>query len=119
MKILAVEKKKDYEFTYLIPGVYTNSEVKKAKDAVLDAIKKNGGEVVSEEDWGKKRLAYVIKKAGKKHEEAFYTHMIITFPSENVQKFEKEIYLNQTIIRHLLVVATDEPSQNASDGEGK
>ena len=50
---------KDYELTVLIhPDL--EADLEKPLDKVRGLIKANGGEIVKEDNWGKKRTAYPI-----------------------------------------------------------
>jgi small subunit ribosomal protein S6 len=108
IKLIVDKIVKKYEFTYLLPDFYTSAEVEKSQKEIEELIKKHKGKVVSTNDWGKKPLAYKIKKQGKTHEAALYTHLIIEFSPAVVQKFEKGLYLNEKVLRHLLVVEEKE-----------
>lgn len=104
IKLIADKAAKKYEFTYLLPEFYTSAEVAKAATEIEELVKKNKGKVLSTTDWGKKPLAYKIRKGSKSHADALFTHLVIEMEAKNVQKFEKEIYLNEKVLRHLLVV---------------
>jgi small subunit ribosomal protein S6 len=119
MKLIADKTVKTYEFTYLLPEFLTSAEVTKATEEVEKLVKKHKGKIVSTEDWGKKNLAYKVVNGGKKHVEALFTHVIIEFTPKHVQKFEKDVYLNETIIRHLLVVAEKETTSRLTKKEDK
>lgn len=108
MKLVTETKTKKYELTYLVPSGYTESELSKVQEEVQALVKKHKGTVVSEDSWGRKPLAYDIRQAGKIFTEANYSHLVINFQPEKTPLFEKELYLNETIIRHLLVVAKAE-----------
>lgn len=108
LKLIADKSVKKYEFTYLLPEFYTSAEVAKALSEVEDLVKKHKGTIVSTEDWGKKDLAYKIKHAGKTHAQALYTHLILELEAKRAPKFEKDVYLNERIMRHLFVVAEKE-----------
>lgn len=104
MKLIADKAAKKYEFTYLLPEFFTSAEITKATAEVEELVKKNKGKILKVEDWGKKDLAYKVRKASKSHAVALFTHVLIEMDAKNVQKFEKDIYLNEKILRHLLVV---------------
>ena len=42
---------------------------------------------------------------GKKQYEAVYTHIVLEADADVMPKFENDLYLNQDVIRHLLVLA--------------
>lgn len=105
MKLVTTAKTNAYELTYLVPGSFTDSELKNVQEAVQGLVKKHKGTLASEEVWGKKPLAYLMRKAGKNHTEAHYLHLALEFPTEHAQAFEREVYLDTHIMRHLFVVA--------------
>lgn len=119
MKLIADKTVKTYEFTYLLPEFLTSAEVAKIVTEVENLVNKHKGKIVSTEDWGKKNLAYKVKKNGKSYAEALFTHVIIEFKAKHVQKFEKDIYLNESILRHLLVVAEKETTSRLTKKEDK
>lgn len=104
IKLIADKAAKKYEFTYLLPEFYTSAEVAKVTAEVEELVKKAKGKVVSIEDWGKKPLAYKIHKGSKTHADALFTHVVIEMEAKNAQKFERDVYLNEKILRHLMVV---------------
>ena len=108
LKLVPDERVRRYELTVLTPGDFTSTEQKKVLDLLEELIKKLGGKVEKELDWGKKELAYMIKKQGKRYTEALYTHLVISLKSDQVPKLDKQILLVNDVIRHLLVVASDE-----------
>lgn len=108
MKIVKDEKKRLYEVTYLTAASFTETELKAVQEHVSALVTKYKGETKEIQNWGKKALAYSIKIHGKTHTEAVYTHQKVTFEPIQVPEFEKELYLNEQIVRHLVVVAEDQ-----------
>jgi small subunit ribosomal protein S6 len=114
MKIIADPQTRQYELTYLVPSNFSETERKSVDDSVVALVKKHKGEVVSSEDWGKKQLAYTIDQHGKKFTQAYYTHTVVSFDPKNTQAFEKGLYLEERVIRHLVVVAEATPAKAKS-----
>ena len=52
---------KQYETVFIATPVLSDTQMKDAVAKYTDLIKANGGEVVYEEDWGLKQLAYSIQ----------------------------------------------------------
>lgn len=125
MKIIKDPIHKSYELTYLVSAGFTESEVNQIKDKVNELVKRHKGEIQSTDDWGKKDLAYVLKRGGKKHDQAIFVHQVIDFETTQVNGFEKDVRLVDEIIRHLLVVASDdsalveEPKTTQTEEEAK
>ena len=71
--------------------------IEKITSLVVDA----GGEVAGTEAWGKRVLAYPIKK----NSEGYYLQANFEIDGPQAQNFESAIYADQSIIRHLLVRA--------------
>ena len=117
MKLKTETKTNIYELTYLVSGGYTDGEVKKVQEEILALVEKYKGEVISETVWGKKPLAYSIRKAGKTYDEAYYVHLRLNLATEKAPEFEKGVYLNNDIIRHLMVVGSAEAVEESASTE--
>jgi len=99
---------RQYELTFLVATGYTETELGQIKKEVETLVKKHSGKIDKQEDWGKKPLAYKLKKAGKIIEEASYFYFEISFEPSEAQAFERDIYLATKILRHLFVMAEPE-----------
>lgn len=66
---------------------------------VADLVKDNGGEIVSEDDWGRKELAYKI--AGETH--AVYRVYQLDLPADAPAKIDAVLNITDAVIRHLIV----------------
>ncbi len=53
---------KSYETVFIATPVLSDVQMKEAVSKYISLIKENGGEVVYEEDWGLRNLAYPIQK---------------------------------------------------------
>lgn len=89
---------KEYELTVLIhPDLEADLET--PLDKVRKLVKDNGGEIVSEDNWGKKRLAYRIKG----EDFAVYVAMDVKLPAEAPLKISNMLNITDDVIRYLLV----------------
>jgi len=88
-----------YETVFIATPVLSLSEMKEAVAKFRDLITNNNGDIVHEEDWGLKKLAYPIHK----HTQGYY--YLIEFKSnpEFVLKFETEYRRDERIIRFLTI----------------
>lgn len=94
---------KEYELTFLIPTSYTKSELEDIHDSIEELVKKQDGQVKNKQEWGKRDLAYTIKKEGKSFSEAHYYHWIVEFSPESVNPFKQTLKLKDQVIRYLVV----------------
>jgi small subunit ribosomal protein S6 len=88
---------KNYETVFITTPVLSDVQMKEAVSKYLSVIKENGGEVVYEEDWGLRKLAYPIQKKTT----GFY--YLIEFKAEPqfVDTLETQFRRDERIIRFL------------------
>ena len=88
---------KQYETVFIATPVLSETQMKEAVAKYLDLIKENGGEVVYEQDWGLRKLAYPIQKKTT----GFYH--LIEFKAEPafIAKLETQYRRDERIIRFL------------------
>jgi small subunit ribosomal protein S6 len=70
----------------------------KAEDRVTKIIADNGGKITKTDNWGKRKLAYPIKK----QDFAIYVFYTVEIPAENVTKVEQIFNITDEIIRFLI-----------------
>ena len=73
-------------------------DLSKAEEKVTKIITSNGGKVVATDNWGKKKLAYTIKK----QEYAVYVFYTVELPGEGVKKVEATLNITDEVIRYLI-----------------
>jgi len=73
-------------------------DLSKAEEKVTKIITSNGGKVVSTDNWGKRKLAYAIKK----QEHAVYVFYTVEMPGEGVKKVESTLNITDEVIRYLI-----------------
>ncbi|MFH2019615.1 MAG: 30S ribosomal protein S6 [bacterium] len=87
-----------YELTILFP-----EEQEKEKERVVkmigDFVKKQKGELMKQESWGVKTLAYPIEKKTK----ADYEHFILSLSSSDQPELDRLLRLDEVIMRYLFV----------------
>ena len=88
----------NYEILFIIKPELNEEGLKSAIKVLTDAVTKNGGTIVKEDNWGKKQLVYPIKKA----KEGYYFKLDFTAPSSVVEKLEAGHRLNADILRTMV-----------------
>lgn len=107
------ETMRKYELTVLIrPGL--ESDIEAPINKVRDIVKKAGGEIKKEDNWGKKKLAYKIRK----EDFAIYVYMDIILPADAPLKISNTLNITEEVLRYLLVLA-DEKTQKMADEDKK
>ncbi len=90
---------KQYETVFIATPVLSDSQMKEAVAKYTQLIKDNGGEVVYEEDWGLKQLAYPIQHKTS----GFYYLIEFKADPEFVATLETQYHRDERIIRFLTV----------------
>ena len=88
-----------YETTFITRVDLTDDALKTLKDRLTAVVGNYGGEVVYQEDWGKRKLAYPINKETRGH----YTYLVYTGKGEVVAELERNLRLNEFVMRFLTV----------------
>lgn len=99
---------KKYETTFIMDSLIKNEEIEGIITKIEKFISNNGGQIEAVERWGKKRLAYEIKK----RQYGYYVHIIFDAPNKLNRLLEREYQLDENIIRYLTVLvdlSTDRP----------
>lgn len=97
---------KEYELTVLIhPDL--EADLDKALAKVRSLVTDNGGEIIKEDNWGKKRLAYQIRR----EDFAVYVYMEVNLPADAPLKISNTLNITDEVLRYLLVKADDKMRQ--------
>ena len=72
-----------------------NAEIAK----VQELIERFGGKIEKVDDWGKRRLAYEIKKLN----EGFYSFTTFDAPAETPAEMESRLRIMENVLRYLIV----------------
>ncbi len=94
----------DYEVTYILRPTLEETDVDARVETIAEGLKGNGGEVQGEiEKLGKRRLAYEIDDL----REGYY--VVMKFKSDGVtsKELERQMRLNDDIMRHLVIRLDD------------
>ena len=90
---------KKYELVFILDPKLDAQAQKKETGEIEKLITSFKGKIEKKEVWGKKTLAYPIKKLT----EGIYVKFDLNFPPENIKEWEKKIKLEEKIIRYLLI----------------
>ena len=88
-----------YETVFVTRAEMSDEALKALQDRVTGVISQFQGEVVLNEDWGKRKLAYPIRKESRGH----YTYIAYQAKGEVVAEVERNLRLNEHVLRFLSV----------------
>jgi small subunit ribosomal protein S6 len=89
----------DYEVTYILRPGLEEAEVETRANAIADIVKGQGGEVVSLEKLGRKRLAYEIDDV---REGNYVVMQFKSLPAVS-KELERQLKLHEEVLRALVV----------------
>lgn len=89
----------NYELTFILSGNLTEAKQKLLLEKLTKLIEKEGGKIAKEDKWGKKILAYPIKK----QKEGLYFLWQLELPSEKAGGINRSFEIEEGVLRNLLV----------------
>lgn len=89
----------DYELVVIFHPELSEEKVDESLEKVSSIIKNRNGEITSQDKWGKRRFAYLVKKQREGN------YVIILFKSEpqGISELNKMLLVEEGILRFLLV----------------
>ena len=90
---------RDYELTLVINPEISGEERKKLLTQIKKIVEGLKGKIGKTNDWGKKELAYPIKKQNL----GYYFLLVVKLPEKAPSELDKKLRLEEKIMRFLLV----------------
>ena len=94
---------RNYEMTYILHLESEEEGLADVRQRIGDVISAGGGEVLGEDLWGRRRLAYPIEK----QRDGFYVLMRFSLEPPHLPELERVMALDGRVLRHLLVRTDD------------
>ncbi|MDA2926169.1 30S ribosomal protein S6 [Acidobacteria bacterium AH-259-G07] len=89
-----------YEVVFVFAPTLSDDEVEQAMENFNKAAEEKGAQIINVDEWGKRRLAYPIKK----HTEGIYTVLTLEEPAaEAVNELERRFKVTDSVMRFLSV----------------
>ena len=95
-----VRSVRSYEVIFILDPALGDDGVEAAATAAKAVLTKAGGEVVEIQKWGKKRLAYDIKKRREGH----YVYFRAQAPGTAVAELERHLKIAEPVLKYLTVL---------------
>ncbi|PMQ02519.1 MAG: 30S ribosomal protein S6 [Dictyoglomus sp. NZ13-RE01] len=91
---------RSYELMCLIRPELTEQELQNLSQELQNEMQGLGGEVENVDVWGKRTLAYPIKK----RKEGYYIVYNFKFPQTQLKELERRLKLKEDVLRYLLIL---------------
>ena len=101
----------EYELMYVLHPRLSAEEISETIARISALVTDPGGEVLSVDEWGRRRLAYPIEK----NLEGYYVLTTFKAPSSVAAPLEAQLNLSEDVLRHLLIrgiIPYDEPPRD-------
>ena len=95
-----VSSVRSYEVIFILDPALGDDGVEAAATAAKAVLAKSGGEVVEIQKWGKKRLAYDIKKRREGH----YVYFRAQAPGKAVAELERHLKIAEPVLKFITVL---------------
>ncbi len=91
-----------YETLFVVKPTLTEEEIAAQITKVKDVLAKEGAELVATNDMGMRKLAYPVEK----HNRGYYTVLFYKAAGTTIQELERNLKINEDIIKFLTVKYT-------------
>lgn len=92
-------RKNTYESVVIINAALEDSQVDQIVNQIQESITTHGGDILEVEKWGRKRLAYAIKKA----KSGYYVVFRFSSSTDFISVLERNYRLEENIYRYLTI----------------
>ena len=89
-----------YESMIVLAPTFSEDESKAESQKIHAMIEKYGGEIVETEEWGKKKLAYEIRK----FQEGYFFIIYYLLDPAKVSELESNFTISENLIRYNILV---------------
>lgn len=90
---------KDYETVFILTPVLSETQMKDTVEKFKSVLKDSGAQIINEENWGLKKLAYTIN-----HKTTGFYHLVeYKAPNTTVNTLEVEFKRDERVMRFLTV----------------
>jgi len=91
--------KQPYETTFIVNASLEDTQIDAVASHIQEVITRNGGEITAVNRWGRKRLAYTIKKKNN----GFYVNLEFNALGPVIGQLEHTFLLDENILRFLTI----------------
>jgi small subunit ribosomal protein S6 len=92
-----------YELVYVVSPEATDEQVTELHTQIEAVVQKMGGQLEKTENWGRRKLAYVIGR----HKEGTYVLEVILGGGDLMKEIDRRLKVVDHVIRHLVVRVDD------------
>lgn len=88
-----------YEITFILPPALSEDDLNAAQTTIQNWITQPGGEVLKNNHWGRRRLAYPIQT----YKEGYYILLEFQTQPNQIKELDRRLRLESSVLRFLIV----------------
>ena len=100
---------REYELVYILRPTVAPSEARKVADRITDVVQKRGAKLVRVDNWGKRKLAYPIRKMTR----GIFVYVKLVGFTDVVAELERNLRNLDDVVRYQTVRLEDVPDAAA------
>jgi small subunit ribosomal protein S6 len=97
---------REYEVVYIFDSQLADEQVQEKLDRFHGQLTADGAEITATDHWGRRTLAFPIRKATN----GYYVVTQFRSPATALPEFERLLKLDEGLLRHLIVLHEGEPT---------
>jgi small subunit ribosomal protein S6 len=101
-----------YESIFIVRPNLTDDETAKIIEKMTGILEKSGGSLVRQENWGKKKLAYEVRRERK----GTYVYLNFTSSGQVVDELERSFRFEDSVIKFMTVRVDESAAPSAPNG---
>lgn len=94
---------RNYELTYIIHPDLDDSAFKKLNEQIAGWITDGGGKISKSDIWGKRKMAYEIRKQS----EGNYVHLQVDMEAKLGAEIERQLQFQESVLRYLIILVEE------------
>jgi len=94
---------RNYETTFILSPVLDEPATEQQIEKIEAAVKNEGGTVKEWDKWGKRRMAFPIKRQS----EGYYAFLRFEAEPDSIERLTESFKLDENILRHMHIVLDD------------
>ncbi|MBA3060323.1 MAG: 30S ribosomal protein S6 [Nitrospirota bacterium] len=98
-----------YENIVILNASLGDEEIETASGKIKDLITNSGGEILKTDVWGRRKLAYEIKKQKK----GFYLLLVFKSPSAAIKKLEDYYKVFDPVVKYMVIKLEKKQAETA------
>lgn len=103
-----------YEITVILRPEGTDEQIKQHVTRVEEQVRKEGGALTATESWGRRRLAFPLKK----QREGVYILLRAELDGPTVQRVQRALRLDDQVLRAMIIAADEASTGQAVPARG-